>query len=154
MDILKNHKRKCTKASLVAQTVKRLLAMQERAGSIPGSGSSPGEGNGNPLQNSCLENLMDRGAWQATVHGIARVRHDLATKPPPPRLVYSPFPHSPFLILYLLCFISKFVTLPKQQLYNSCTPHFCLISWFGLGFESTVSRQHLLGFLTLTQYLK
>ena len=44
---------------------------------------SPGEGNGNPLQYSCLENPMDRGAWQATVHGFARVRHDLVTKPPP-----------------------------------------------------------------------
>ena len=49
---------------------------------IPGSGRSPGEGNGNPLQYSCLENSVDRGAWQATVHGIARVTHDLATKPP------------------------------------------------------------------------
>ena len=49
-------------------------------GSIPGSGRSPGEGNGNPLQYSCLENHMDRGAWQVTVHGVARVRHDLATK--------------------------------------------------------------------------
>ena len=52
-------------------------------GSIPGSGRSPGEGNGNPLQYSCLENPMDRGAWRATVHGVARVGHDLATKPPP-----------------------------------------------------------------------
>ena len=41
-------------------------------GSIPGSGSSPGEGNGNPLQYSCLENPMDRGAWWATVHGVAK----------------------------------------------------------------------------------
>ena len=40
-------------------------------GSIPGSGRSPGEGNGYPLQYSCLENPMDRGAWQATVHGVA-----------------------------------------------------------------------------------
>ena len=48
-----------------------------------GSGRSPGEGNGNTLQNSCLENPMDRGAWQATVHGVARVGHDLETKPPP-----------------------------------------------------------------------
>ena len=39
-------------------------------GSIPGSGRSPGEGNGNPLQCSCLGNPMDRGAWQATVHGV------------------------------------------------------------------------------------
>ena len=38
-------------------------------GSIPGSGRSPGEGNGNPLQCSCLENPMYRGVWQATVHG-------------------------------------------------------------------------------------
>ncbi|KAB0353871.1 hypothetical protein FD755_023435 [Muntiacus reevesi] len=45
---------------------------------------SPGEGNGNPLQYPCLENPMDRGAWQAVVHGVTRVRHDLATKPPPP----------------------------------------------------------------------
>ena len=43
---------------------------------------SPGEGNGNPLQYSCLENPMDRGAWRATVHGVARVGHNLATKPP------------------------------------------------------------------------
>ena len=41
-------------------------------GSIPGSGRSPGGGNGNPLQYSCLENPMDRGAWQATVHGVAK----------------------------------------------------------------------------------
>ena len=50
-------------------------------GSIPGLGRSTGEGNGYPLQYSCLENPMDRGARQAIVHGVAkRVRHDLATK--------------------------------------------------------------------------
>ena len=38
---------------------------------MPGSGRSPGGGNGNPLQYSCLGNLMDSGAWQATVHGVA-----------------------------------------------------------------------------------
>ena len=41
-------------------------------GSIPESGKSPGGGPGNPLQYSCLENLMDRGAWQATVHRVAQ----------------------------------------------------------------------------------
>ena len=51
--------------------------------SIPGLGRSPRERNGNPLQYSRLENFMERGAWWATVHGVARVRHDLATKPPP-----------------------------------------------------------------------
>ena len=44
---------------------------------------TPGKGNGKPLQYSLLENPMDTGAWQATVHGVARVGHDLATKPPP-----------------------------------------------------------------------
>ena len=42
------------------------------SGSIPGLGRCPGEGNGNPLQYSCLENFMNRGAWQATVHGVAK----------------------------------------------------------------------------------
>ena len=52
-------------------------------GLIPGSGRSPGEGNGNPLQYSCLQNPMDRGARQATVHVVARIGHGLATKSPP-----------------------------------------------------------------------
>ena len=52
------------------------------ADSIPGSGRSPGGGHGNPLQYSYLENPRDRGAWQATVYGVARVGHYLATKPP------------------------------------------------------------------------
>ena len=55
-------------ASLVAQMVKNLQC--RRPGLDPGSGRSPGEGNGNPLQHSSLENPMDRGAWRATVHGI------------------------------------------------------------------------------------
>ena len=50
-------------------------------GSIPGLGRSPGEGNGNPVQYSCLENPMDRGASRTTVHGVARVGNNLATKP-------------------------------------------------------------------------
>ena len=41
-------------------------------GSVPGLGISPGEGNGNPFQYSCLENSMDRGAWKATVHGVVK----------------------------------------------------------------------------------
>ena len=59
---------------LEARTLKNLPASAGDAGtsgSIPGSGRSPGEGNGNPLQNSCLENPMDRRAWWATVHTVA-----------------------------------------------------------------------------------
>ena len=61
-------------------------------GSIPGLGRSSGEGNGNPFQYSCLENPMDRGAWRATVHGVARVRRNLVTKPPQPKS-FPPFIH-------------------------------------------------------------
>ena len=50
--------------------VKNAPANVRDVGSIPGSGRSPGVGSGNPLQYSCLENPMDRGAWQATVHGV------------------------------------------------------------------------------------
>ena len=56
-----------TEISLVAQTLKVSACNAGDLGSIPGSGRSPGEGNGNPLQYSCLENPMDGGAWQATV---------------------------------------------------------------------------------------
>ena len=60
---------------LVALVVKNLPANAgdvREVRSIPGLGRSPGGGNGNPLQYSCLENPMDRGAWRATVHGITR----------------------------------------------------------------------------------
>ena len=53
-------------------------------GSIPELGWSPGKGNGNPVQFSCLGNPMDRGAWQAAVPRVTRVGHDLATKQPNP----------------------------------------------------------------------
>ena len=65
-----------TGASLVAQLVKNLPAntgSTKDVDLIPGLGRFPGKGNGNPLQYSCLENSMDRGAWRATVH---RVGHD------------------------------------------------------------------------------
>ena len=59
--------------------VKNSHANKGELGSIPGLGRS-GEGNGNPLQYSCLENPMDRGAWWATVHTITGVRQNLETK--------------------------------------------------------------------------
>ena len=66
-------------ASLVAQMVKNLPAVQETRFNPWVRKISPGEGNGYPLQYSYLENSVDRGAWQATVHGVARVRHDWVT---------------------------------------------------------------------------
>ena len=62
---------------LVVQMVRNLPGMQE-TGLIPGLGRSPGEGNGNPLQYSCLENPMDRGAWWITVHGVAKSQTGLS----------------------------------------------------------------------------
>ena len=65
------------RASQVALGVKNLPANAEDvrdAGSIPGSGRSPGGGHGNPLQYSCLKNPMGRGAWQATVHKITKIQ--------------------------------------------------------------------------------
>ena len=58
--------------------VKNLPANAEDVGAIPWLGRVPREGNGNPLQYSCLQNPMDGGAWQST--GPKRIRHDLATK--------------------------------------------------------------------------
>ena len=62
----------------MAQTIKNLIAMQETQvqsqvqTQVQGLGRSPGEGNGNPLQYSCLENPMDRGAWRAMVYGVTK----------------------------------------------------------------------------------
>ena len=71
-----NAKPTAGRASLVSQLVRNLPAVQETLDSIPGLGRSPGEGNGTPLQYSCLGNPMDGGAWGATVHGVTRVGHD------------------------------------------------------------------------------
>ena len=60
------------RVSLMAQGVKNLSANAGDPGSIPGSGRSPGERNGNPLQYSCLRNAMDREAWWTRVHGVTK----------------------------------------------------------------------------------
>ena len=64
-------------ASLVVQMVKNPPADMGDTCSSPGAGRSPGEGNGNPLQYSCLENPMDREAWQATVHEVTKSQKQL-----------------------------------------------------------------------------
>ena len=63
---------------MVAHTVRNLPANARYPGSIPGLGRTPGEMNGYPFQCSCLENSMDRGACQATVHGVAKSQTQLS----------------------------------------------------------------------------
>ena len=80
--------------STIGSEVKASACNAGDQGSIPGSGRSPGEGNGNPLQHSCLENPMEGGAWWATVHGVAKSRT---------RLSYFTF------FLFFLCYHSLLV---------------------------------------------
>ena len=73
----------CSSASLFlhgSNVLKDPTANARDVGLIPGSERLPGEGYGNPLQHSCLENPMDRGAWWATVHGVTKSQHDLVTQ--------------------------------------------------------------------------
>ena len=73
----------------MAQPVKNTPVGQEAdPSSIPGSGRCLGEGNGNPVQYSCLGNPVDRGLWQATVYGVVRVGYNLETKLPLPHNVW------------------------------------------------------------------
>ena len=64
----------------MTSAVKNPTAKAGDMGCIPGLGIFPGEENGNPLQYSCLGNPKDKGVWWATVHGLQRVGHDLATR--------------------------------------------------------------------------
>ena len=84
-------------------------------GSIPGSGRSPGEGNGNPLQYPCLKNSMERGVWQAAVHDVARVGSDLVTKPPP-RYFSLVSPQQVQIVVQLLSVILGQNNWPKHKL--------------------------------------
>ena len=74
---------------LPSSSVSKVSASAGDPGSISESGRSPREGNGKPLQYSCLENPMDRGAWQVTVHGVMRVGRDLATTERERAVMYS-----------------------------------------------------------------
>ena len=79
---------------------------------------SPGEGNGNPLQYSCLENLMDRGAWWVTVHGVTKVGHDLATEHQQQLLLMLrswAILHYTNSISIATCFTCRYQTFPSSQ---------------------------------------
>ena len=87
---------------------------------IPGLGRSPGEGNGNLLQCSFLENPVGKGAWQATIHGVAGVGYNSATKPPPRHLlVIHPFSNSEN-FCYILGF--PYSSVGKESTCNAGDP--------------------------------
>ena len=90
------------------------------SGSVPGSGSSPGEGNGSPLQYTCLENPMDGGAWWPTVHGVAKSRTRLSSF----TFIFLSFPvcflfltssHPPFLSLRIFFYQNNICTYLKWK---------------------------------------
>ena len=90
-------------------------------GSIPGSGRSPGEGNGNPLQYSCLENPMDGGAWQATVYGVAKSRTRLSNFTHSLNIVSKKGNQVDFWLLFFLCgggLVWFLIFIKIQLLYN------------------------------------
>ena len=87
--------------------VKGSACNAEDLGSIPGSGRSPGEGNGNPLQDSCLENPMDGGAWWATVHGVAKNWTQL-----------SDFTFTLFFLQFSTILVNKKTMLEQNQSYS------------------------------------
>ena len=91
------------------------------AGLIPGSGRSPGGGNGNPLQYSCLEKPMDRGAWWATVHGVANSQIHFMTKPTPIWIeCFENTDCSDIIIIIVVDVLSASLLLSWKQVFIEC----------------------------------
>ena len=89
------------------------------ASSIPGLGRSSGEGNGNPLQDSCLENSMDREAWRTTVHGFTKNGHDLSDLACICVYIY--------ICMYMYAYV-KILKVPMSKLYcwEKVVKHICM----------------------------
>ena len=122
------------KVTLVVKDLPVNAGDRKDAGSIPGLGRSSGVGNGNPLQYSCLENSVDRGAWWATVHGVAESSCSAASFIPlivslcisfsPLFHLLSSLPLSPFLPSFLFYLPSLF------KPFNSCVViMFCALNF-------------------------
>ena len=109
--------------------VKNLPANPGDMGSVLGSGRSPGEGNGNPLHNSCLGHPVDRGVLWATVHGVTRIRHNLTKQQHffrRERVGLLDFYLEVSKIIQDVCgvehYLLSFLWIPHQRLYNSSSP--------------------------------
>ena len=95
--------------------------------SIPGSGRSPGEGNGNPLQYSCLENPMQGGAWQATVHGVAKSQTRLSDFTSLQKLKVVTFT---FIILHTIQHLHTFQDILLLKMSNMLNIKLHMMIWF------------------------
>ena len=118
-------------------------------GSIPRLGRSPGEGNGNLLQYSCLENPMDGGAWWATVHGVAKSRTRL-----------SDFTHKVNPIIVLECLLGIFWSKRKQFSSEIAFLYSLCLSILTVNFEMTMNRwlspqhpEHSMNFLMCEKWI-
>ena len=122
-------------------------------GSIPGLGRSPGEGNGNPLQYSCLENPMDGGAWWATVHGVAKSRTRLSDL----TLTFHSVCYSSERKAVLPSFINVRTKVSENEsesrsvVYNSLQPHGLYSPWNSPGQNTGVGSLSLLQGIFPTQ---
>ena len=102
--------------------LKNLPANAEDEGSIPGLGWSPGVGNGSPFQYSCLKNSMDRGAWQAIVHGVAKSQ---------PQMSYWAYMHTLSVVyrlqisIFLCCSVTLFQIISKSVSCDSLYNYIC-----------------------------
>ena len=101
----------------MAQMVKNPPVMREDPGSIPGSGRSPGEENGNPLQYSCLENPRDRGAWWAAIYGVAQSQTRLKRLSSSSRLVITCLTRSKRLLISWLQSPSAVILKPNLSFF-------------------------------------
>ena len=123
-------------------------------GSIPGLGRAPEEGNGNPPQYSCLENSMDRGTWQATLHGVAKCQVQLSTEHKHSFYIVLAFYHrkhqkqfhrdisqetyseyhacvyvlSRYLFCLLFALLKTHLSFQRNQVFSFPTEHFCMYS--------------------------
>ena len=122
-------------ASLLAQLVKSPPANAGDAretGSTPGSGKSPREGNGNPLQYSCLENPTDRGAWRSTVHGVTKSQTQL-----------SMHAHTVYLYWFSICRFAHCLLLQKvNSLWDVSCKNLCLFRLFAVPPEPRTPSCH------------